>query len=59
MEYKVFRDSEVDSWKEVMLVYSSALKEIGTKKIEAKFHNAQYVSPVCMIPAWFCLASQV
>ena len=31
MEYRVSRDSDVDSWKEVTLVYNSALKEIGTK----------------------------
>lgn len=31
MEYKIYRDSEVDSWKEVMLVYSSALKQVETK----------------------------
>ena len=31
MEYKFSNSSDVDNWKEVILVYNSALKEIGTK----------------------------
>ena len=48
MEYKVFRDSEVDSWKEVMLVYSSALKEIGTKIeiLNDEFQHVHRYNPI-------------
>ena len=31
MELVVQRDSDIDNWKEVMLIYSSALKQISTK----------------------------
>ena len=31
MEFKTRMDGEVDTWKEVTLIYSSALKAIGTK----------------------------
>ena len=31
MELKVERDSDVDNWKEVILIYNSALKQISTK----------------------------
>lgn len=31
MELRVERDSDIDSWKEVILVYSSALKQMSTK----------------------------
>ena len=31
MELVEQRDSDIDNWKEVMLIYSSALKQISTK----------------------------
>ena len=31
MELRAERDSDVDNWKEVTLVYNSALKQISTK----------------------------
>ena len=31
MEYRKVNDADVDSWKEVILIYSSALKQISTK----------------------------
>ena len=48
MEYKVNRNSEVDSWKEVMLVYQSALKEIGTKLeiLNDEFQHVHRYNPI-------------
>ena len=31
MEFVPSRDNEIDNWKEVILVYTSALKQIETK----------------------------
>ncbi len=48
MEYEVNRNSEVDSWKEVMLVYQSALKEIGTKLeiLNDEFQHVHRYNPI-------------
>ena len=48
MEYKVNRDSEVDSWKEVILVYQSALKEVGTKLeiLNDEFQHVHRYNPI-------------
>lgn len=48
MEYKINRDSEVDSWKEVTLVYKSALKEIGTKLeiLNDEFQHVHRYNPI-------------
>lgn len=48
MEYKINRDSEVDSWKEVMLVYNSALKEVGTKIeiLNDEFQHVHRYNPI-------------
>ncbi|MBQ2450117.1 MAG: GTP pyrophosphokinase family protein [Lachnospiraceae bacterium] len=48
MEYKVNKNSEVDSWKEVMLVYQSALKEIGTKLeiLNDEFQHVHRYNPI-------------
>ena len=44
MEYQINNSSEVDNWKEVILVYNSALKEIGTK-LEILNDEFQHVLP--------------
>ena len=31
MDIRLERDADIDSWKEVQLVYNSALKQISTK----------------------------
>ena len=48
MEYRVSRDSDVDSWKEVTLVYNSALKEIGTKIeiLNDEFQHVHRYNPI-------------
>lgn len=48
MEYKFNTNSEVDSWKEIMLVYSSALKEIGTKLeiLNDEFQHVHRYNPI-------------
>ena len=48
MEYRFNRDSDVDSWKEVMLVYNSALKEIGTKLeiLNDEFQHVHRYNPI-------------
>lgn len=48
MEYNVNRNSEVDSWKEVILVYQSALKEIGTKLeiLNDEFQHVHRYNPI-------------
>lgn len=48
MEYSGNRNSDVDSWKEVILVYSSALKEIGTKLeiLNDEFQHVHQYNPI-------------
>ncbi len=48
MEYKLNTNSEVDSWKEVILVYNSALKEIGTKLeiLNDEFQHVHRYNPI-------------
>ena len=48
MEYKFNMNSDVDSWKEIMLVYSSALKEIGTKLeiLNDEFQHVHRYNPI-------------
>lgn len=53
MEYSGSRNSDVDSWKEVILVYSSALKEIGTKLeiLNDEFQHVHRYNPIEHIKA--------
>lgn len=48
MEFKISANSEVDSWKEVTLVYNSALKEIGTKLeiLNDEFQHVHRYNPI-------------
>lgn len=48
MEYKVNINSDVDSWTEVILVYNSALKEIGTKLeiLNDEFQHVHRYNPI-------------
>lgn len=48
MEYSGNGKSDVDSWKEVILVYSSALKEIGTKLeiLNDEFQHVHQYNPI-------------
>lgn len=48
MEYSISRNADVDSWKEVSLVYSSALKEIGTKLeiLNDEFQHVHRYNPI-------------
>lgn len=48
MEFRPSKSSEVDKWKEVMLVYSSALKEIGTKLeiLNDEFQHVHKYNPI-------------
>ena len=48
MEYSGNRNSDVDSWKEVILVYNSALKEIGTKLeiLNDEFQHRHSYNPI-------------
>ena len=48
MEYSGNKNSDVDSWKEVILVYSSALKEIGTKLeiLNDEFQHVHQYNPI-------------
>lgn len=48
MEYKLNVNSDVDSWKEVILVYNSALKEIGTKIeiLNDEFQHVHRYNPI-------------
>ena len=48
MEYSGNRNSDVDSWKEVILVYNSALKEIGTKLeiLNDEFQHVHQYNPI-------------
>ena len=53
MEYSGNRNSDVDSWKEVILVYNSALKEIGTKLeiLNDEFQHVHRYNPIEHIKA--------
>lgn len=48
MEYRGSSTSDIDSWKEVQLVYSSALKEIGTKLeiLNDEFQHVHRYNPI-------------
>ena len=48
MEYGGNGNSDVDSWKEVILVYNSALKEIGTKLeiLNDEFQHVHRYNPI-------------
>lgn len=48
MEFKPTSNSEVDSWKEVTLIYNSALKEIGTKLeiLNDEFQHVHRYNPI-------------
>lgn len=48
MEYSANGNSDVDSWKEVVLIYSSALKEIGTKLeiLNDEFQHVHQYNPI-------------
>lgn len=48
MEFRPSMNSEVDKWKEVILVYSSALKEIGTKLeiLNDEFQHVHKYNPI-------------
>lgn len=53
MELKVSRDNEVDSWKEVNLVYNAALKQIQTKMeiLNDEFQHVHRYNPIEHIKA--------
>lgn len=48
MELRVERDSDVDNWKEVTLVYNSALKQINTKLeiLNEEFQHVHRYNPI-------------
>ncbi len=48
MEFIPGKDDKVDSWKEVMLIYNSALKEIGTKLeiLNDEFQHVHRYNPI-------------
>lgn len=48
MELKIDRDSDVDSWKEVILIYNSALKQIGIKLeiLNDEFQHVHRYNPI-------------
>lgn len=48
MDYKLRQNGEVDSWKEVILIYNSALKEIGTKLeiLNDEFQHVHKYNPI-------------
>ncbi len=48
MEFKPSPDSSVDTWKEVTLIYNSALKEIGTKLeiLNDEFQHVHRYNPI-------------
>ncbi len=48
MEFKPSANSEIDSWKEVTLVYNSALKEVGTKLeiLNDEFQHVHRYNPI-------------
>lgn len=48
MELRVGRDSDVESWKEVILIYNSALKQISTKLeiLNDEFQHVHRYNPI-------------
>lgn len=48
MELRAARDGDVDNWKEVILIYSSALKMISTKLevLNDEFHHVHRYNPI-------------
>lgn len=48
MEFRPSNNSEVDSWKEVQLIYNSALKQIGTKLevLNDEFQHVHRYNPI-------------
>jgi putative GTP pyrophosphokinase len=48
MEMRTQRDSDIDNWKEVMLIYSSALKQISTKLeiLNDEFQHVHRYNPI-------------
>ncbi len=48
MEYKPNVNQEIDSWKEVLLIYNSALKEVGTKLeiLNDEFQHVHSYNPI-------------
>lgn len=48
MELRVERDSDVDNWKEVILIYNSALKQIATKLeiLNDEFQHVHRYNPI-------------
>ena len=48
MELRVERDSDVDNWKEVILIYNSALKQISTKLeiLNDEFQHVHRYNPI-------------
>ena len=48
MELVIQRDSDIDNWKEVMLIYSSALKQISTKLeiLNDEFQHVHRYNPI-------------
>ena len=53
MELRAARDSDVDNWKEVILIYSSALKMISTRLeiLNDEFHHVHQYNPIEHIKA--------
>ena len=48
MELRVDRDGDIDSWKEVVLIYNSALKQISTKLeiLNEEFQHVHRYNPI-------------
>lgn len=48
MDVKQIRESEVDTWKEVLLIYNSALKEVNTKLeiLNDEFQHVHRYNPI-------------
>ena len=48
MEYGMERNNEVESWEEVVLIYNSALKEVGTKLeiLNDEFQHMHQYNPI-------------
>ena len=48
MDIKLERDADIDSWKEVQLIYNSALKQISTKLeiLNDEFQHVHRYNPI-------------
>ena len=48
MELRTQKDSDIDNWKEVMLIYNSALKQISTKLeiLNDEFQHVHRYNPI-------------